>query len=138
MDQAAMVETQLTPDLVTEGAALIAKLDASGASPDAAMWIYSPGSGGWKFINADVKVGSRGPREVYKAVQRALGALRNQVAHLSFEDISVAKPDAPLIKALRHAVVTGPGAGGIRFSRNVINGTLIEDAYIYRLHRPAA
>jgi hypothetical protein len=38
-----------------------------------------------------------------------------------------------MITLLRVALRTGPGIGGIRFSSNVINGTLIEDAYIYRL-----
>jgi hypothetical protein len=132
-----MVESQLTPELMKEGAALIAKLDASGAAPDAALWFYFPDIRAWKLVLAEAKVGPQGPREVYREIQKALASLRNEVAHLSLEDIAVAKPDAPVLRVLRQAMPTGPGIGGIRFSRNVINGTLIEDAYIYRL-RPAA
>lgn len=133
-----MVETQLTPELMKEGATLLERLDKSGISPDAALWFYFPDIGAWKFLLAEVKLGPEGPREVYRGVQKALQALRNEVTHLSLEDVAVAKPDAPLIRLLSQAISTGPGINGIRFSRNVINGTLIEDAYIYRLKRPAA
>ena len=133
-----MVETQLTTELMSEGATLIAKLDATGVSPDAAMWVYFPEIGAWKLLLAETKLGAAGPREVYRAVQKALTSLRNEVVHLSLEDVSVAKPDAPLIGLLRQLIVTGPGIHGIRMSRNVVNGSMIEDAYIYRLKKPAA
>jgi hypothetical protein len=132
-----MVESELTPELVNEGAALIAKLDSAGASPDAAMWVYFPEKGGWRLLIADVKRGSAGPREVYRQIQKALTALRHQVAHLSLENVAITKPDTPLVKRLRQAIAMS-GTGGVRFKKNVVNGTRIEDAYIYRLHRPAA
>jgi hypothetical protein len=47
--------------------------------------------------------------------------------------VSIAKKDDPLLKLLRIAIKTGPGISNIRFSRNTINGVIIEDAYIYRL-----
>lgn len=133
-----MVETQLTPELIQEGATLVEGLDNAGISPDAALWLYFPEISAWKLLLAQTNVGPEGPREAYRAVQKALQSLRNQVTHLSLEDVAVAKPDAPLIKLLSQAVVTGPGISGIRFTRNVINGVPIEDAYIYRLTRPAA
>jgi hypothetical protein len=36
---------------------------------------------------------------------------------------------------MRTAIQTGPGTGvsGIRFTQNMVNNVLIEDAYIYRL-----
>jgi len=132
-----MVETQLTPELITEGAALVAKLDAEGVSPDVALWFYFPDVGAWTLLLGETNVGAHGPREVYKAVQKALRSLGTEVAHLSLEDISVAKPDAPLFNVLRQVVRTGPGISGMRFRRNYISGTMIEDAYIYRL-KPAA
>ena len=70
-------------------------------------------------------------------VQKTLKRLRNRISHLALEDIVMAKPDAPVIQLLRQVVATGPGISGIRFTSNVINGTLIEDAYIYRLKKPA-
>ena len=58
--------------------------------------------------------------------------------HVSLEDIVLAKPDAQIIRLLAQAIATGPGISNIRFTHNAINGTLIEDALIYRLRRPAA
>lgn len=133
-----MVETQLTPDLIREGAALVEGLDKAGVSPDAAFWLYFPDNAAWKLLLGEVKVGPDGPRETYRSVQKILQSLRNQISHLSLEDVALTKADAPIIKLLIQAVVTGPGINGIRFTHNVVNGTLIEDAFIYRLKRPAA
>ena len=133
-----MVETQLTPELIQEGAALVEGLDKTGVSPDAALWFYFPDISAWRLVLAEVKVGPEGPRGVYRTVQKALHSLRNQITHLSLEDVVLAKPDAPIIKLLAQAIATGPGINSIRFTHNVINGTLIEDALIYRLKRPAA
>jgi hypothetical protein len=132
-----MVGTQLTPELIKEGATLVESLDRAGASPDAALWFYFPDINAWKLLLAEVKVGPEGPRGVYRCIQRTLQSLRNEVTHLALEDVAVARPDAPLIKLLAQAVSTGAGIQGIRFTNNIINGTLIEDAYIYRLKRPA-
>jgi hypothetical protein len=38
-----------------------------------------------------------------------------------------------MVASLRSAVRTRPGIDGIRVTNNVINGLVIEDAYIYRL-----
>jgi hypothetical protein len=133
-----MVETHLTPELMSEGAALVAKLDSLGVSPDAAFWIFFPDIGGWKLLLAESKLGTAGPKEVYREVQKALTTLRNQIVHLSLEDVSVAKPNAPVVQLLRQMIATGPGIHGIRVSKNMINGVMIDDAYIYRLKKPAA
>ncbi len=133
-----MVEATLTPELIQEGAELLKALDAAGLSPDAAFWFYFSDINAWKLVLAEVKVGPQGPREVYKQIQRTLGALSDKIKTLSLDDVAVAKPDAPVVSVLKRAVRTGPGIGGIRFSQNVIDGVLIEDAYIYRLAKPAA
>ncbi len=133
-----MVEATLTPELIQEGAELLNALDAAGLSPDAAFWFYFSDINAWKLVLAEVKVGPQGPREVYKQIQRTLGALSDKIKTLSLDDVAVAKPDAPVVSVLKRAVRTGPGIGGIRFSQNVIDGVLIEDAYIYRLAKPAA
>lgn len=133
-----MVKTALTPQLIQEGAELLQALDTAGLAPDAAFWLYFPDVNAWKLVLADMKVGPQGPRGVYRQVQRVLGTLSDTVKALSLADIAVAKPDAPVVAVLRRAIRTGPGVGGIRFSQNVIDGVLIEDAYIYRLAKPAS
>jgi len=128
-----MVKTQLTPELIEEGRALIEGLDSAGVSPDAALWFFFQDIGAWKLLLTEVKVGAWSPRGLYRAVQKTLRSLRGQVTHLSLEDIALAKPDAPVVRLLGQAVAVRPGTGGIRLTRNVIDGTLIEDAHIYRL-----
>ncbi len=52
---------------------------------------------------------------------------------VQLKDVSVIDSNDPLIALLRLAVVTGEGISNIRLKQNVINGVLIEEAYIYRL-----
>lgn len=132
-----MVETELTPELIREGARLVEHLDRRGASPDAALWLYFPETGAWKLLLAEMKWSAKGPREAYKLVQKSLRKLRPHLHYLTLDDIAVAAPDTPIIKLLSNVMRTGPGVHGMRFSNNVVGGVPIEDSYIYRLRRPS-
>lgn len=128
-----MVETPLTKELIEAGAKLVRKLDERGLAPDAAFWLYFPELQAWKLVLAEVKVAQLGPRKVYREVQETLTGTP-ELHELTLDDVSIAKPDAPMVALLRTAIHTGPGISGIRFKNNVINGHMIEDAYIYRLN----
>jgi len=132
-----MVGAALTPQLIEEGAELLQALDASGLTPDAAFWFYFSDINAWKLVLAEMRVGPDGPREVYKQVQRTLDALSDTIKSFSLADVVVAKPDAAVVSVLKRALRVERNAGGVRFSQNVIDGVLIEDAYIYRLAKPA-
>ena len=140
LDPRQMVITQLTPELIREGTALVEALDRAGRSPEAALWLYSPDLAAWTLLLAESKLGREGPRKMYRAVQKTLQGLRtqNQIEHLSLEHVTLEKPDAPIFKRLTQTVATGHGLDGSRFRRSVVDGTFIEDAYIYRLKRLAA
>ena len=127
-----MVEANLTEEMIGKGAILLRRLDRSGLQPDAAFWFYSPDLEAWKLIIAEVKVGRRGPKEVYRIIQRVLSKL-SPGERLSLDDISVATPNHPIVRVLGKAVRKGPRFSGIRFKNNVIDGTLVRDAYIYRM-----
>jgi len=101
--------------------------------PDAAFWFYFPDLQRWKLVLAEVKLGSTGPREIYSRIQEVLSQFTQELKDLSLDSITLAKPDAPIVSLLRVAIKTGPAITGIRFTNNVINGVVIEDAYIYRL-----
>lgn len=133
-----MVEKRLTPELVSEGAILLEKLDTLGLSPVAALWCYMPDSGRWTLLLADTSVGSKGPRAVYRIILKALHLLSDQVTHLSLDDIAAVRPDEPLITGLTQAVRRTRRTSGAHASANVTEGTVIDDAYIYRMRRPAA
>lgn len=127
-----MVETTLSKDLIDAGKVLVRELDKAGLRPHAVFWLYFPDIQAWKLVIAELKVGPKGPKGVYRKIQRILSKLPEEAGVLSLDDVALAKPDAPLVVLLRRVVRTGPGISGIRFKRNVIDGTLIEDAYIYR------
>lgn len=129
-----MVESHLTKEMMDTGAVFIRRLDEHGLSPDAAFWLYFPEEEQWKLIIAQPNVGTEGPKIVYQRMQQILADYPDEISGLSLDDVTLARPDAPIIVLLRVAVRTGPGISGIRFKNNVINGTLIEDAYIYRLN----
>jgi hypothetical protein len=128
-----MVEKNLTSELIQEGARVLKGLDDAGVAPDAALWFYFSDVSAWRFVVAHTKVGADGPRALYRAVQKTLQKLRNEVTHMGLHDVTVAKPEGPLIAQLSKTVATSAGPNGIRSSRNVVNGTRVEDAYIYRL-----
>ncbi len=129
-----MVEQQLTNEMIAAGAALIRKLDEHGVQPDAAFWFYLPDIKTWKLVIAEVKVGRKGPKEVYSQIKRMLEKFSEEIKGLSLDEITLLKPDARIVALMRLAIRTPPDAiSEIRFTHNVINGTLIEDAYIYRL-----
>ena len=128
-----MVAETLTREMIQSGGALVRKLDERGLSPDAAFWFYFPDLQQWKLIIAEVNLASRGPRETYKEIQDTIGKAEEELGDLSLDSVALAKPDAPIVSLLGAAISTGPGISGIRFTNSVINGTVIEDAYIYRL-----
>ena len=128
-----MVKLTLSDNMIKAGEKLIQKLDEGGILPDAAFWLYFPDIQKWKLVLAEVKLGTLGPKEIYKKIQGMMSSLAEEIGNISLDDVALAKPQAPIVALLRMAIRTGPGISGIRFTGNVINGTLVEDAYIYRL-----
>jgi hypothetical protein len=128
-----MVETILTREMIEVGLLLVRKLDERGIAPEAALWLYFPEREVWRLVLALTKVGQVGPREVYGEVREVLVAAESELHGLSLDNITVVTPDDRIIVLLRTAINMGPGMAGIRLKNDVVNGTLIEGAYIYRL-----
>lgn len=128
-----MVETQLTAEMIEAGEALIKRLDESKIKPDAVFWFYFSDIEAWRLVIAEYKLGEVGPQEAYRELQRVLRAHPEETKSLSLDNVAMARPHSPLVALLRIAIKTGPGISDIRFTNNVINGTVVEDAYIYRL-----
>lgn len=138
-----MVTPYLRDEQVTQGRELVESIDKSGAlTVKAALWFYFSDIGSWRLL-LDIKESTTlGPSETYRKVQKVLASqdkttsqdkANGASARLALEDIVVAKPDAPVLALLRPIISTGKGIHGVRFTNNVINGQVIEDAYIYRL-----
>jgi hypothetical protein len=127
-----MVEENLTKELIDAGAELVRRLDERGLTPDAAFWLYSPEEQTWKLLLAEPKLAKEGPKSAYSKVQKILETYADELGSLKLNDLVLEKPDARIVELIRKAVRTGRGISGIRFRNNVVEGTLIDDAYVYR------
>ncbi len=114
------------------GRNLVQALDAAKFPVSGALWLFNPEADDWRLLIVS-------PRVTENSLSKAFTQL-HQIARklpefpLLLSSVSLVPPDNPLIVQLRKALKTGPDdIAGIRFSRNVIDGTYIEDAYIYRL-----
>ncbi len=133
MAQELLVGEQLTPDMIKSGELLIAALDKLNLLVKGAFWLLLPDQHVWRLFIASPEVRLHGPKAVYRKVVAALHKLPAEATPIGTKDISVVEDKDPLLLKLRSAVSTGPGTSGIRFSKNVIDGQLIEDAYLYRV-----
>ncbi len=133
MAQELLVGEQLTPDMIKSGELLVAALDKLNLLVKGAFWLLLPDQHVWRLIIASPEVRLHGPKAVYRKIVAALQKLPDEVTTIGTKDISVVEDKNPLVLRLRSAVSTGPGISGIRFSKNVIDGELIEDAYLYRV-----
>lgn len=130
-----MVNMTLDERLITDGEKLLQQLDSSQTKVDAALWFYFSDIASWKLLLSLPDLIGKGPKAAYQKVQAAFSELARKGIDISFalNDVAIAQPSSPLLRLLRVAIRTGSEISGIRFANNVINGQLIEDAYIYRL-----
>ena len=127
MDKPTLVDADMKA-----GEALLSRLDDIKFDVKAALWFYVHDSDEWRLIIASPIVDKDGPKKAYEKVQSQLQELDGGY-ELSLRNISLVSPGDKLIKALESVIKTGKSISHIRFTRNVINGLFIEDAYIYRL-----
>lgn len=114
---------------IENGRKALEALDAEGLDVRSALWLLQP-EVGWKFVVAIPSVNRRGPLATYQSVRKALA--RRQV-EMPLIDVTVLSTSEDLPKSLRAAVKTGrKDIQSIRFSRNRIGETFIDDAWIYR------
>lgn len=77
-------------------------------------------------------VDQEGPRAGYQAIHKALAKQRATLA-LPLGQISVVRLKDPLYRVLKRLVRTARRAiAAIRVTDNVVDGLLVQDAYIYR------
>ena len=134
-----MASSALVEAKIKDGKRVIDRLDKAGIVVTAAFWYYIEDAENWRLIIATPLVESEGPRAAYAKIhdaqwERRPARLRKPI--LGPSEITAVGSNDPLVKLLSMVIRTGPNDAGVRFSRNVINGTYIEDAYIYRLSNP--
>lgn len=126
-----MVTTALVDKNIKAGEKLIRALDKSLLKVKAALWFYNVETDVWRLIIASPLVDEKGPKEAYKIAQVELGKFTPPL-DIALDEISMVSNNNDLINLLRKAVHVD-GISGVRFRRNAIQSTFIEDAYIYRM-----
>jgi|AP95_1055475.scaffolds.fasta_scaffold06768_2 hypothetical protein len=130
-----MVESELTQDLVRAGKTFIGRLEESGVSPDVAFWLHSTEDDSWKLILVEVKLSSGGPKAGYSRIESVLSKHQVELEPLGLDDVVIERPNSHIVSLIRKAVRTKDK--GVRFRNTVVNGTLIDDAYIHRSRKRA-
>ena len=134
MAKEVVVREFLSEPMIEAGKRLIERLDESDSEVQAAFWMFFPDEKCWKLIIASESVEHDGPRQFYKRVVEANKKANESESVVSLHDVSVTDTSDTFVNLLRTAISTGDEISGIRFSRNAINGTFIEDSYIYRIN----
>lgn len=117
---------------IEEGRKLIEELD-SYLEITSAFWYYLSEIQEWRLILATPSIDKLGRKKTYSIIWDVLNKNKEMLS-IPLDAISIMSPKQELNKLLSYAIKTGKGISGIRFSGNVINGTLIEDAYLYRVN----
>lgn len=127
-----MVDATLVDAQIDDGEDIIRQLDSDRFGVDSALWFFDTDKEKWMFLIATQLVNTIGPKEAYARIKESLDNLDKPLSSPTL-DITLIKPDVDLLQILKSAVKVGPGISRMRFTGNVINGKLIEDALIYRL-----
>jgi len=126
-----VVTNNLTDDMREAGKNVLSALDRVGMVVTGCFWLYIPEPEKWRLIIVSPDVDANGPLRTYEAVRNALLTVDIGV---KLEDIGAISPSNNLVNLLRKAIRTGVGdKGEVRFTGNIVDGVLIEDALIYRI-----
>jgi hypothetical protein len=136
MAEEMVVKETLTEEMKSLGASLIRTLDEAGWPIVAAFWYFESDYNRWKLMLASPRVNSEGSGELYMAVIHAFDALH--LSRMNADYVRVVAPDHLVVRALASAFHTGWTITGIPFSRQAIDRSIIDDAYIYRVTSESA
>ncbi len=120
----------VAPD-VDGGQRLIKKLVRQDFPVLAAFWILVPEAEDWRLVISSPVVDEQGPLAAYKRIQRVLQELPD--VRLRIYDIAAVGRRDQRVARLRSVLKQSLDSDITRFTNNVIDGSLVEDAYIYLL-----
>ena len=126
-----MAETILVNSDIEAGRELVRVLDESGFPVTAAAWIYFPDVQEWRLVIRTPKAAGN-LQQAYLELAHAMDAKGDLRGRIDLVRVKLVPPSDRMLEAIGK-VMSVPGLGTIRFSKNVINGIYIDDALIYRL-----
>lgn len=126
-----MVATPLVDSDIAMGRELLGILDRAKFPVTGAAWMYFEDVNQWRLLIRTPTA----ERDLLGALTQVAGAMDAEGdlrGRLDFSRVKLVPPKDKALAAIA-SVVRVDGTSTIRFSRNVINGVLIDDALIYRL-----
>ncbi|MCG6206866.1 hypothetical protein LPW26_19655 [Rhodopseudomonas sp. HC1] len=126
-----MAEAALVESDIQMGQELLGILDAASFPVTGAAWVYYADAGEWRLLIRT----PRAEKDLLGALREVAGAMDaagDLRSRIDLARIKLVPPKDKVLAAIG-SVVRVDGASTIRFSRNMINGILIDDALIYRL-----
>ena len=124
----------LTQNRMESGGRFVQMLDDNRLNPKAAFWIYNPGLDDWQLLMGHVNGINDDDEKFNKKVAEIFASDPSQLPELEMTDIGLALDSAPILELLNSVVNTGDEILGINFTREEINGTVIDGVYLYRMN----
>jgi hypothetical protein len=124
-----MVKTPLVEELKPAGQQLLQMLDPH-LDIRAAFWIFREEFNSWRLIIASPLVDEVGAPAVYMKIH----PFWTKIDEFEGSEITVTGLNDPLVRLVSKAVGKREGTKGKRFGPHVVDGTYIEDSYIYRMN----
>jgi hypothetical protein len=126
-----MAAAVLVESDVEMGRELLRILDETKFPVTAAAWIFFPDIEEWRLVIRTPKA-ERNLQQALLELAVSLDQRGDLRKRLDLSRVKLVPPKDKMLAAMG-SVVRVEGTSNIRFSRNVINGVLIDDALIYRL-----
>ena len=124
----------LTQTMMESGKRFVELLDENSLSPKAAFWIYNSELDDWILFLGHLN-GIDDDDDTFSETIAALYAShQSELPELNITDIGLAKANAPILELLDSVVNTGDEILGINFTREEINGIVIDGVYLYRMN----
>lgn len=128
-----MVKETLVDRDISDGKILIKNLEKSGFKVRSAFWLYVSELGEWSLFLASDYVDEYGQKKAYEFIQNELSKASSPIS-IYLSSINAVKVNDDMVNLLKVLIKTGPNdLNEMRFTQNVINGVMIEDAFIYRI-----
>lgn len=128
-----MVKREFTAEMITAGRMLLELLDRRKFPTCAAFWLYFDEPARWRFVVASPDVRTGGSIAAYRKIDALVRKIPGGDEIFGPSNVTALEDNDRLVVALRRANSRGPKLAGRRITGEAINGTLIEDAYIYRV-----
>lgn len=133
MAEEILVKELLTSEMILGGENLTILLDNTDLNITASFWFYSVVNMRWKLIFGISQVWEEGPLKSITTIHKLLRD--NPIDGVDFSDLRIVQSEHSMIRRLKALAKTGKGLKGIRITQTVVDGELIQDAYVYRLMR---